>query len=697
MRALELHRSGHVVRKGVRVAWELFGEGDRTVFLMPTWSIVHAKHWKLQAPYLARHARVLVMDGRGNGGSDRPAGRERYSDEEFAADALAVMDALGTAEAALVSVSGGSRWALLLAGDHPERVSAAVFIGPSVPLAPGNPERTEAMSRFTETRETYEGWHKFNANYWRQDYLGFLEFYFARVFPEPHSTKAIQDCVAWGLETDPETLIATATADQLDEERSSALTERVRCPVLVIHGDLDEVNPVTRGEALAAATGGKLLTLLGSGHAPHLRDPVAVNLALRDFLLPSAPRVRKWRALSRPRRALLVSSPIGLGHVRRDIAVARELRALVPGLEIDWLAQHPVTIMLEEHGERIHPASEMLASESQQFERESGEHRLHVVDAWGRMDEVLLTNFMVFNDLVEQEDYDLWIGDEAWEIDRFLFENPSLKRAPYVWMTDFVGWLPMPDKGRRELMLVAGDNAETLERVARFPALRDLSIFIGRPQDVTTRRFGPGLPRIRDWTRARYQFSDGYVFELEPGLCDRATLRRELRYSDDAVVAIAAVGGSAVGGALLARLIEAFPAARARIPGLHMVAVAGPRLDPAALPVVKGVDVRSFVPDLNRHLAACDIGLVQGGLTTTMELAAYRRPFLFFPLRDHFEQQFHVRQRLERYRAGRCMDFDMATPEIIAEAMVEALRGPPSRPVESGAAARVAGMIAELL
>src|SRR5215472_213579 len=266
MRALEPRRSGHVIRDGVRIAWELFGEGDRTIFLLPTWSIVHAQHWKLQAPYLARHARVLVMDGRGNGRSDRPAGRERYSDGEFAADALAVMDASGTAEAALVSVSGGSRWALLLAAEHPERVSAAVFMGPSVPLAPGNPERTEAMRRFTDTRETYEGWHKFNANYWRQDYRGFLEFYFARVFPEPHSTKAIGDCVAWGLETDPETLIATATADQVDEERSRALAERVSCPVLVIHGDLDEVNPVARGEALAAATDGRLLTLVGSGH-----------------------------------------------------------------------------------------------------------------------------------------------------------------------------------------------------------------------------------------------------------------------------------------------------------------------------------------------------------------------------------------------------------------------------------------------
>ena len=107
-----------------------------------------------------------------------------------------------------------------------------------------------------------------------------------------------------------------------------------------------------------------------------------------------------------------------------------------------------------------------------------------------------------------------------------------------------------------------------------------------------------------------------------------------------------------------------------------MIAVAGPRLDPSTLPAVEGVEVRTFVPDLNRHLAACDIGLVQGGLTTTMESTAYQRPFL---------------------SAGCPMDFDAATPDAIAEAMMAALRGPRPRPVEAGVAARVAGMIAELL
>src|SRR5271166_5580286 len=111
------------------------------------------------------------------------------------------------------------------------------------------------------------------------------------------------------------------------------------------------------------------------------------------------------------KRALFVSSPIGLGHAQRDVAVARELRALHPGLQIDWLAQDPVTRVLDAEGERIHPASAHLASESAHFESESAEHDLHCFETWRRMDEILLANFMLFHDVVTESRYDLWIAD----------------------------------------------------------------------------------------------------------------------------------------------------------------------------------------------------------------------------------------------------------------------------------------------
>ena len=134
------------------------------------------------------------------------------------------------------------------------------------------------------------------------------------------------------------------------------------------------------------------------------------------------------------------------------------------------------------------------------------------------------------------------------------------------------------------------------------------------------------------------------------------------------------------------------------MPALRMIVVAGPRIDPASLPAHDGLEVRAYVADLYRHLAACDLAVVQGGLTTAMELTANRRPFIFFPLRHHFEQNFHVRHRLERYRAGRCMDFETATPESIAAAIGEEIgREVDYLPVDPGGAARAAAQLAELL
>ncbi|MFL5776725.1 MAG: glycosyltransferase [Chloroflexota bacterium] len=405
------------------------------------------------------------------------------------------------------------------------------------------------------------------------------------------------------------------------------------------------------------------------------------------------------RALSRKRRALYISSPIGLGHAMRDAAIAEELRALHPDLEIDWLAQHPVTAVLEERGERIHPLSAQLASESGHITAESSDHDLNAFQAIRRMDEILVANFMVFHDAISEGEYDLVIGDEAWDVDYYLHENPELKRTAFAWMTDFVGWLPMPEGGDREAYLTADYNAEMIEHVERFPRIRDRAIFVGNPDDIVPDDFGPGLPSIRDWTERHYAFS-GYVTGFDPGpLVERRDeLRAELGYQADERVVIVTVGGSGVGEALLRRVVAAYPEAARRVNGLRMIAVAGPRIDPATLDAPPEVEVRAFVPDLYRHLVACDLAVVQGGLTTTMELAAASRPFLYFPLRNHFEQNRHVRHRLDRYGAGRYMAFDESPPEVIAAAIADEIDRPVGyRPVESDGAARAAALIAEVI
>ncbi len=441
----------------------------------------------------------------------------------------------------------------------------------------------------------------------------------------------------------------------------------------------------------------------GSGHIPHARKPVGFNLALRDFAEKAFGRTRTprdptvHRSDGRP-HALFVSSPIGLGHALRDVAIARELRCLHPDLQIDWLAQDPVTRVLEREGERIHPASAHLANESKHIESESAEHDLHCFHAIRRMDEILAANFMLFHDVVRGERYDLWIGDEAWELDYYLHENPREKRAPYAWLSDFVGFLPMDERDARESYLAADHNAQKVEHIAEHPEVRDLSLFVGNPEDIVPKRLGPDLPMIRDWTEANYDFT-GYVTGFDPAdMSDRTKLRAELGYADDERVCIVTVGGSGVGADLLRRVIAAFPQAKERVPDLRMIVVAGPRIDPDALPSHPGLEVVPYIHNLYRHLAACDLAVVQGGLTTSMELTAQKRPFLYFPLRHHFEQNFHVRHRLERYGAGRRMDYDDSPPEAIAAAIAQEIgREVSYRDVEVDGASRAARRLVELL
>jgi pimeloyl-ACP methyl ester carboxylesterase/predicted glycosyltransferase len=702
MRARLPDTEGVVRHDGVEIGYEVYGDGAPTFLLLPTWTIVHSRFWKAQVPYLARHHRVVVFDGPGNGRSGRPLDPDPYRPDAVAAAAIAVMDATNTDRAVLASLSKGANWSLKLAADHPGRVLGQVFIGPTVPLTPTTGARARVAETFHQKLDDPQGWEKYNAHHWLTQYEDFAEFFFAQCFSETHSTKQREDAVGWALETSPEVLLADMRAEYPDRDTVLLWCGQVDTPVLVIHGADDRISPLSRGEALAEATGGELVVLEGSGHIPLAREPVKVNRAITAFAdrVAGAPaRSAVWtRGLERAKKVLYLSSPIGLGHARRDLAIAEELRTRHPDVDIHWLAQHPVTTALEAKGETIHPASEWLVSESAHIASESSGHDLRCFQALRRMDEILVANFMVFQEVVDEGLYDLVVSDEAWDVDHFWHENPELKRGSHVWMTDFVGYLPMADGDGREPYLTADYNAEMIEHIDRFPRIRDRAIFVGNGDDIVPDVFGPGLPKIRDWTQAHFDFS-GYITGFAPPTPDQvAEWRADLGYREDEKICIVTVGGSGVGRDLLEKAIAAYPIVKDTIPELRMIAVAGPRIDPGSLPSHPGLEVRGYVDRLYRHLCVCDLAVVQGGLTTTMELTAARRPFLYFPLRNHFEQNRHVRYRLDQYAAGRCMDYAETDPDALAAAIAAEIgRRVDYRAVETNGAARAAAMIADLL
>ena len=703
MRAKLPIKDGYVERDGVRICYEVYGDGPQTMVFLPPWSIVHSRVYKAQLPYFSERFRCIAFDPRGNGKSDRPLETAAYSLDSLLGDALAVMDATETREGILVGLSLGGLHASVLAAYHPDRVRAAILVGTVATVGPGYPRMDQR--HFYAKRETFDGWDKYNRDYWLIDYPDFAEHFIRNICTEPHSTKQIEDGIAWADETTGPVLVKTVEARTLPPayDVGEAMYRKIRCPLLLIHGDNDQIQPYARAQRVAEITGAELFTVAGGGHVPIGRFPAKCNALINDFLdrklgIPAPGRGSRAKPSRRDKKALYLSSPIGLGHGRRDIAIARELRKLHPDLQVDWLAQDPVTRLLEANGERIHPLSPRLASESRHIELESGAHELHCFQAIRSMDEVLIANFMIFQDAVNEGGYDLVIADEAWDIDHNWHEHPELKRCKLAWFTDFVGYVPMPSGGDHEAFLTADYNAEMIEHVERHPHVRDRAIFVGGPEDIVPLTFGKDLPAIRDWVPRHFEFA-GYVLGEHPaGFGSRADLRERLGYRPGERVCIVTVGGSGVGAHLIKRILESTPMVRARLPELRMIVVAGPRIDPRALEAPAGVEVRAFVPDLDRHLAACDLALVQGGLTTCMELAAAGTPFLYFPLRNHFEQNFHVAHRLERYGAGRRLEFATATPDTIADAMLAELGAPRRpRPVEADGAARAARMLADLL
>ncbi|MEY2430336.1 MAG: hypothetical protein QOC92_61 [Acidimicrobiaceae bacterium] len=264
--------------------YQVFGEGRRTVLLLPSWSVVHSGLWARQVPHLAGHYTVIAFDGRGNGASDRPTGPDAYSDWEFAADALAVLDSLGVEDAVVVSMSGGAASGLILAASSPERVSASIFIAPGLSLTPPYPDRAAASALFDAPQSSYDGWLKFNRHYWLEDWQGFLEFFSAECFSEPDSAEEIRQWVDMGLQTSPQVILDTVEADGPDAEEERRLIASLSQPVLVIHGTDDHVIPIARSEELARLTGGTLAVVDGSGHEPQYRHAVEVNAVLDTFL-----------------------------------------------------------------------------------------------------------------------------------------------------------------------------------------------------------------------------------------------------------------------------------------------------------------------------------------------------------------------------------------------------------------------------
>jgi len=365
------------------------------------------------------------------------------------------------------------------------------------------------------------------------------------------------------------------------------------------------------------------------------------------------------------KKILYMSGSLGLGHITRDLAIAKELRKQVPGVDLYWLAAHPASLLLKEAQETLLPESDQYANDNIPAETTAKGMQLSLLKYLSRARKDWTSNVDIFKQVTSREKFDLIIGDETYEIFVALLKNPALRKAPFVAIYDFLGLDAVSNNPLEKLEAYIW-NRIWAQDYKVLSEERNLGLFVGEPEDIPRKSFGFLLPNRRDHAEAYYKFV-GYIIPFDPAeYTDKARIRAKLGYGDEPLL-ICSIGGTSIGKELLELCGQAYPLIKEKISDLRMIMICGPRLSPESLKVPQGVEIKGYVPYLYQHFAASDLAIVQGGATTTLELTALRRPFLYFPLEGHCEQEIHVVQRLERYHAGVKMSYSQTTPMSLAE------------------------------
>ncbi len=395
-------------------------------------------------------------------------------------------------------------------------------------------------------------------------------------------------------------------------------------------------------------------------------------------------------------KVLFISGSLGLGHITRDIAIADHLRKLLPGIDIEWLAANPATILLIEKGERLVPGADQYANENVSAEKAAKGSSLNLISYLLKSRSIWKQNKDFFLNLIAIKKYDLVIGDETYEINLALREHPEMKKFPFVMIFDFVGLHALTMNPLERLGVYYWNRVWSHDYRLKQKPPYDLALFVGELDDVPDNSFGFMLPDRREFAKALYTFI-GYVFPFDVKLfSDKQEIRKKLGYGDEPLL-ICSLGGTAIGKELLELCGQACNIVKEKIPDLHAVFVTGPRLSADSIDLPEGIDVKGYIPRLYEHFASCDLAIVQGGATSAFELTALRKPFIYFPLEKHSEQA-NVSRILSQRGAGIKLVLSKTTPEYLADQIIKNIGQNVSYPdIPSDGAHKAAQSLVQLL
>ena len=394
------------------------------------------------------------------------------------------------------------------------------------------------------------------------------------------------------------------------------------------------------------------------------------------------------------KRVLYISGSVGLGHVTRDIAVARSLRKLNPNLQIDWLAEEPATTFLKSEQEKVLEDSSKM-THGNRLLPDPEAYDINVMRWLANLRKQMSINANTIIEIARKGNYDLVVGDETFDLTFEFWDDPQKKTFPFAMMYDCYGADQM-SSNPKDMFFTWYINRLWDKFINSHGKVADRFLFVGELEDIEDKSLGLFLPNRKSSAEKGLDFV-GHILRFNPrDYADKQEVRRRLGY-DDSPLVLVTKGGTAAGKPLLDLCIAAFPHAQKAIANLKMVIFCGPSIDPGSLKGPAGVDIRGYEPKLYEHMAASDLVITQGGHTTVNETMALGKPFLVFPLEHHFDQMETVR-RCDEQGAGVRMRFYQTTPEMLGESIVANLGKKVTYPdVKYNNGERAAGILSEML
>ncbi len=365
---------------------------------------------------------------------------------------------------------------------------------------------------------------------------------------------------------------------------------------------------------------------------------------------------------------LFISWQAAMGHVTRDLAIVKELHRISPEVDVSWVAPPLGAKLIQEAGEKLLPESEQVEDYNLVAVQATEKFGLNLMKYVQNYQEPSKKNAKLVNQLLQNYDFDLIVGDEIYETLVAFAENKIKLNCPVIMIEDFIGIQAMD----KSLIMRIGAYLKNrkLVKATEKTSSTITHLFVGELEDIADRRYDFFLPNCRDFARKYYRLL-GHIVRFNPTeYRDKTEIRTKLGYGDEPLV-ICATGGTGIGKELLELCGKAYPLLKKEIPDLHMVCVCGELLGLDPPKISAEIELHRYIPDIYEHYAACDLAVVVGGGTTTIELTALRKPFIFFPLEDQFDQQIYVSERIARHKAGVRMEYRQTTPEMLAQAILK--------------------------